>query len=526
LASTINIAGQVPQAGAKTAPAQGAGAGPDGLMAFLNVLMGQGGAAPPGNDLAAKIASLLKNGAAGADDLTALLQKLYPNAGASQIQQAVTQLEAGAPDAATVKATLTSDLSSTFAPGLQENPDIMSHLQQKLDGLTQQGPVTADKLAQFRTDAISYMKSKGVDASAMDDYLVSLANTAGSALSTQLAAQLAMPVSAQEIAAAPPSPDAAPVSATAQASSSNNSSAAASGADNGDETQSPKTQAQAEGLPASPATDTSAAASQQTQADKKANAAEQAKAQAHGADKQAALSQAADDDAAAPAVPAQASNTAPEAKPLPAAALHFLAMNQSQGADAFGNSDNGQQASQNAGGQANTGSLTPNAVAANSLSFVNFMNSVPAAAATTTPATVQNIALQIQQNAQQGITTFTMQLEPAELGRLEVRLKFDRDGGIKAHLIADKPETLTALKNDSAQIHRILQQTGLDADENSLSFDLRQQGQQQGGDQSYSGSGQASSLNAGALGPTDVINANIAIQAAGYIRPGGVNIMV
>ncbi len=496
-------------------------------MAFLNVLMGQGGSAPPGNDLAAKIASILKNGAAGADDLTALLQKLYPNASTSQIQQAVTQLEAGTPDAATVKATLTSDLSSTFAPGLQENPDIMSHLQQKLDGLTQQGPVTADKLAQFRNDAISYMKSKGVDASAMDDYLVSLANTAGNALSTQLAAQLAMPVSDQEIAAAQPSPDSATVSATTQASSSNNSSATATAADDGDETQSPKTQAQAEGLPASPATDTAAATSksQEMQADKKANADQQTKAQAHGADKQAALSQGADDDAATPA-PSQASNTASEAKPLPAAALHFLAMNQSQGNDAFGNSGSSdQQASQNAGGQVNAASLTPNAVAANSLSFINFMNSAPAVAATTTPATVQNIALQIQQNAQQGITTFTMQLEPAELGRLEVRLKFDRDGGIKAHLIADKPETLTALKNDSAQIHRILQQTGLDADENSLSFDLRQQGQQQGSNPSYSGAGQASPY-ADTLVPTDTINANIAIQSAGYIRQGGVNIMV
>jgi flagellar hook-length control protein FliK len=186
------------------------------------------------------------------------------------------------------------------------------------------------------------------------------------------------------------------------------------------------------------------------------------------------------------------------------------------------NADGGQQSFQgNAGGGVSLSGMTAPAAEASPQGFVNFMNS---ASAPTAPA-VQQVAVQIAQNANSGLTTFTMQLEPAELGRLEVRLKFDRDGGIKAHLIADKPETLSMLRQDQAQIHRLLQQTGLNADDNSLSFDLRQQGQQPGAGQSYDGAGQPAAAAAGAT-PTDYLSAKISVEAMGYIRQDGVNIMV
>jgi flagellar hook-length control protein FliK len=524
LASIPNIAGNIPQAGANTALSQGAGAaGPGGLMAFLNTMTSQDAAAG-GNDLAAKIAAILKSGSSDANSLTTLLQKLYPNASADQLQQAVTQLEAGSADVATVKATLTSDLSSTLAPGLQQSTDIISQLQQQFDTLQSQGPVTPDKLAQFRKDAVDFMKSQGLDNASMDQYLSSLASSLGSQLTAAQAALLSVPVPGQAAAAA----SASAIQSTSPAAST---PAAASAAD-GDEAPASGNTENTNGLPAAASTtDTSPAAPvTQPQADN-TPASEQAAAKTIDQHQQGEGLQAlkSDNNASASATQqASSDNSSASAKPLSPAATSFFVMNAAQqDSNTSGNSGNGQQGFQNAADQSLNGLLPQGGIAAGAQSFVNYMTSSPSSAPASTQATAQNVAVQIQQNASQGITTFTMQLEPAELGRLEVRLKFERDGTIKAHLTADKPETLSMLRNDSAQIHRILQQAGLDADENSLSFDLRQQSQQQDSGQAYSNAGQASAYNADTSSvSSDTLQANIAIQAAGYIRQGGVNIMV
>lgn len=155
--------------------------------------------------------------------------------------------------------------------------------------------------------------------------------------------------------------------------------------------------------------------------------------------------------------------------------------------------------------------------AASAESFVNHMSN------TAQTPTTQMLALQIQRNAQAQITTFNMQLNPADLGRLEVKLRFMRDGTLKAHITADRADTLSTLQKDSPQLHRILEQAGLNMDENALSFDLRQQ-QHEGTQQSYNDNG------APATGGGDVIDnalqAKIAVEAAGYIRQDGVNIVV
>src|SRR3569832_1576437 len=104
-------------------------------MAFLNMLLGQAGGTG-GQDLTANIAALLKNDPNNTTSLTALLQKVYPNASADQLQQAVTQLESGASPVA-IKPSLTSDLSASLAPGLQqEDPNILAQLQHKFEALT------------------------------------------------------------------------------------------------------------------------------------------------------------------------------------------------------------------------------------------------------------------------------------------------------------------------------------------------------------------------------------------------------
>lgn len=159
-------------------------------------------------------------------------------------------------------------------------------------------------------------------------------------------------------------------------------------------------------------------------------------------------------------------------------------------------------------------------------SFTTYMNAAAKGAGNS--ATTQMVGMQISRNANAKVDTFTMQLEPADLGALEVRMSFGKDGKVSAKLIAEKPETLSLLQRDSMHLERILQQSGLDVSENALSFDLRDHSQQS----MYDGTG-ASRDDAMYAGRGDhahrngnEITAQLAVQAAGYISQTGVNIMV
>ena len=490
MATILNITGLPLQPGANAAPAKGLAAGPGGLLAFLNMLMGQAGDAQGvqgGGDLAAKLAAILKSGPADKTQLTSFLQKLFPDASADQLQQAVAQIQ-GAPGSTDIQASLTSDLSASLATNLQGG-DVMAQLKAKFDALAQDGPVTPDKLAQFRKDAIDALKAQGLDGFSIDKALVSLTADIGDKLSTSLAAQLSMPVPPQALAGAP-----------------------AAGGDDGDAAEGLNATAPAAGDAAATAPAAGPKTGVQAGADISAGA------------KPAPAGLQAESGAAAGVQPQQAAPdaSAPAARPLPSAAAHIFVMNSAQdNGGAAGGDSGGQMFQGNAGSGISLSGMTGATAEASPQGFVNYMNSSSAQATQTT----QQVAVQIVQNANNGTTSFTMQLEPAELGRLEVRMKFDRDGGMKAHLIADKPETLSLLRQDQSQIHRILSQAGINADDNSLSFDLRQQGQQPGADQSYNGAGQATGPVA-AAGANDYLSAKIAVEAMGYIRQDGVNIMV
>lgn len=157
--------------------------------------------------------------------------------------------------------------------------------------------------------------------------------------------------------------------------------------------------------------------------------------------------------------------------------------------------------------------------------FTNYMN----AARSLPSPTVQMVNVQIQRNVSAGINNMTIQLDPAELGRMDVRLKFGKDGSVKAHMTVDKPETLALLQKDAHHLQRALQQSGIDADEHSLSFDLRQDGRQENLE-GYDGknAGRPSTLSASAdMSSNDnALQALIAVPSYGYITASGVNIMV
>ncbi|HRQ60590.1 MAG TPA: flagellar hook-length control protein FliK, partial [Alphaproteobacteria bacterium] len=71
--------------------------------------------------------------------------------------------------------------------------------------------------------------------------------------------------------------------------------------------------------------------------------------------------------------------------------------------------------------------------------------------------------------------TMTLQLDPPELGRVEIKMSFEKNSKIKAVLTAEKPETHAMLQRDAGILERALQDAGLDS-ENGLSFELAKEG--------------------------------------------------
>jgi flagellar hook-length control protein FliK len=98
-----------------------------------------------------------------------------------------------------------------------------------------------------------------------------------------------------------------------------------------------------------------------------------------------------------------------------------------------------------------------------------------AAVATSVAVPLNGLAVQIAATAQGGRSRFEIRLDPAELGRIDVRLDVDRHGQVTSHLVVEKPETLAMLRQDAPQLQRALEDAGLKTGNNGLQFSLRDQ---------------------------------------------------
>ena len=85
----------------------------------------------------------------------------------------------------------------------------------------------------------------------------------------------------------------------------------------------------------------------------------------------------------------------------------------------------------------------------------------------------QQVAVQIRRAVVDGDDHLSIQLKPAELGRIDVRLQFSGDGRVSAHITADNVATLDLMQRDTRGLERALQDAGLQTDSGSLSFNLR-----------------------------------------------------
>lgn len=89
------------------------------------------------------------------------------------------------------------------------------------------------------------------------------------------------------------------------------------------------------------------------------------------------------------------------------------------------------------------------------------------------------VAVQIQKAVTNKLSRFSISLEPAELGRVDVRLEFVRDGQVRATVSAERPETLELLQKDAQGLERALRDAGANTKELSLSFDLSGDGRRE-----------------------------------------------
>ena len=138
-------------------------------------------------------------------------------------------------------------------------------------------------------------------------------------------------------------------------------------------------------------------------------------------------------------------------------------------------------------------------------------------AAATAAVPLNGLALQIAVTAQSGNSRFEIRLDPAELGRIDVRIDVDRHGQLTSHLTVEKPETLAMLRQDAPQLQRALDNAGFKTGDGGLQFSLR--------DQSSSGqnSGNEAGRNAQRLiiGEDDSVPASVAGRTYGRMPGSG-----
>jgi chemotaxis protein MotD len=134
------------------------------------------------------------------------------------------------------------------------------------------------------------------------------------------------------------------------------------------------------------------------------------------------------------------------------------------------------------------------------------------------PVPVNALAVEIAGQARAGNSRFEIRLDPPELGRIDVRLDVDRDGNVTSRLVIDRADTYDLLRRDQSTLERALQQAGLKTSDNSLEFQLRDQGftnqQQQQGDKSARG-------NTTLIADSDATPTEAASGYARLLRSGG-----
>lgn len=100
----------------------------------------------------------------------------------------------------------------------------------------------------------------------------------------------------------------------------------------------------------------------------------------------------------------------------------------------------------------------------------------------------KDLAVQIAKHSKDGQDALTIRLDPAEMGRIQIRMHFDEQGSLRAHITAESNLALEMLRRESFDLARALTDAGVRTDAQSFRFDSRgQEGGQHGQRQDQSG---------------------------------------
>ena len=83
----------------------------------------------------------------------------------------------------------------------------------------------------------------------------------------------------------------------------------------------------------------------------------------------------------------------------------------------------------------------------------------------------ERVGLALVQRVSEKGQELVLRVEPAELGRVHVRLSFDEQGSLRATLAADSPAVVEVLQRESGTLERALTDAGVRTDAQSFRFD-------------------------------------------------------
>jgi len=89
------------------------------------------------------------------------------------------------------------------------------------------------------------------------------------------------------------------------------------------------------------------------------------------------------------------------------------------------------------------------------------------------PPVLEQVAFNLKHAVSGGLDQIEIQLRPASLGAIQVKLDLTHDGKVTATVTAERNDTLQLLQRDASGLQQALRDAGLQADSNSLNFSLR-----------------------------------------------------
>jgi hypothetical protein len=138
----------------------------------------------------------------------------------------------------------------------------------------------------------------------------------------------------------------------------------------------------------------------------------------------------------------------------------------------------------------------------------------------------EQVALNLKQAIAANNNEIRIQLKPASLGTIDVKLNVGQDGRVNAVISADRSDTLNMLKQDAGTLQQALRDAGLNADSSSLSFNLSSDAQSFARNWSQGSGGSHGSGNPYAGTSSDALVGGDAITPAQRTHAGALDIEV